>query len=65
MSFVAGDVVSLTPTARAVCVEPEKYVRGVITDDGGNWNVYGVKWNGIDHPIHMLANEIMKVKEEK
>lgn len=61
MRFSKGDVVTLAPIAKAVCVEPEKYERGIVTDDSGSWNIYDVKWNGIDHPIGMRADEIQRV----
>lgn len=64
MSFALGDVVTLTPSVKAVCVEPEKYKRGVVTDASGIWNIYDVQWNGIDHPIGMRADEIMAIKGE-
>ena len=64
MRFSNGDVVTLTPRVKAVCVEPEKYERGVVTDDSGIWNIYEVKWNGIDHSIAMRGDEIMIAKEE-
>lgn len=65
MRFSNGDVVTLTPRVKAVCVEPEKYERGVVTDDSGIWNIYDVKWNGIDHPIGMRADEIQLIKGDK
>ena len=61
MRFSIGDVVTLTPRAKAVCVEPEKYECGMVTDDSGIWNIYDVKWNGIDHSIGMRADEIERV----
>ena len=64
MRFSKGDVVTLTPRVKAVNVEPEKYERGIVTDDSGIWNIYDVKWNGIDHSIGMRADEIMLVKED-
>lgn len=65
MYFAAGDVVELTPSARAVNVSPEKYKRGVVTNALGSWDIYDVKWNGIDHPIGMRSDEIMLKKENK
>ena len=65
MYFCKGDVVTLTPGVKAVCVEPDKYKRGVVTDASGIWNIYDVQWNGIDHPIGMRADEIMLEKEDK
>ena len=64
MRFSNGDVVTLAPRAKAVNVEPEKYERGIVTDDSGSWNIYGVKWNGVDRPIGMRADEIELVKED-
>ena len=64
MRFSNGDVVTLTPRAKAVNVEPEKYEQGIVTDDSGSWNIYEVKWNGIDHPIGMRADEIELIKED-
>lgn len=64
MRFSNGDEVRLTSRVKAVCVEPEKYVRGVVTDDTGSWNIYEVKWNGIGHPIGMRADEIELIKED-
>lgn len=63
MSFSLGDVVELTPSAKVANVEPGKYERGVVVDPSGVWNIYGVKWNGIDHPIGMRADEICLKKE--
>ena len=65
MRFSNGDVVTLMPRVKAVCVEPEKYERGIVTDDRGYWGVYDVKWNGVDHPIGMRADEIELIKEDK
>ena len=64
MRFSNGDAVQRTPNVKAVCMEPEKYVRGVVTDDSGSWNIYSVKWNGIDHPIAMRGDEIELIKED-
>lgn len=64
MRFSNGDVVRLAPGVKAVCVEPEKYERGVVTDDAGSWNIYEVKWNGIDRSICMRSDEIELIKEE-
>lgn len=64
MSFMAGDVVELSPSAKAVNVRPECYERGVVTNALGSWGVYDVKWNGVDHPIGMRADEIQLIKEE-
>ena len=61
MRFSKGDVVTLTPRVKAVNVEPERYERGVVTDDSGSWNIYDVKWSVIDHPIGMRADEIQRV----
>ena len=61
MRFSNGDAVTLTPRVKAVCVEPEKYERGVVTDDSGSWNIYDVKWNGVDHPIGMRSDEIQRI----
>lgn len=63
MRFALGDAVRLTPTVKAVCLEPKKYELGIVTDDSGSWNIYSVKWNGIDHPIGMRADEIVLVKD--
>lgn len=65
MRFALGDAVQLTSIVKAVCVEPEKYGRGVVTNDSGIWNIYDVKWNGEDHPIGMRADEIELIKEDK
>lgn len=65
MRFSKGDVVTLTPRVKAVNVEPERYERGVVTDASGIWNIYDVKWNGVDHPIGMRADEIQLIKEDK
>lgn len=64
MRFSKGDVVALAPRAKAVNVEPERYERGIVTDDSGSWNIYSVKWNGIDHPIAMRGDEIELIKED-
>ena len=64
MRFSNGDVVTLTQSLKVVCVEPEKYERGVVTDDSGSWSIYEVKWNGIDHPIAMRGDEIELIKED-
>lgn len=64
MRFALGDAVQLAPNVKSVCVEPEKYERGVIVDPSGVWNIYGVKWNGIDRPIGMRADEIELIKED-
>lgn len=61
MRFYNGDVVELTPSCRAVNANPEKYERGIVTDDRGYWGVYEVQWNGIDHPIGMRSDEIQRV----
>lgn len=63
MRFSNGDVVTLMPRVKAVCVEPEKYGRGIVTDDSGSWNIYEVKWNGIDYPIGMRSDEIQRVSD--
>lgn len=63
MFFAAGDVVELTPSCRAVNATPEKYERGIVTDDRGYWGVYDVKWNGVDHPIGMRSDEIQRVSD--
>ncbi len=65
MNFMAGDVVELSPSAKAVNVRPECYERGVVTNALGLWGVYDVKWNGIDHPIGMRSDEICLKKEDK
>lgn len=65
MNFMAGDVVELAPSVKAVAVEPWKYERGVVTNALGSWGIYDVKWNGIDHPIGMRSDEIMLKKEDE
>lgn len=64
MNFMVGDVVELSPSAKMHNVEPEKYRRGVVTNALGSWGIYDVKWNGIDHPIGMRADEIELIKED-
>lgn len=61
MRFSNGDAVTLTPRVKAVCVEPEKYERGVVTSALYSWGIYEVKWNGIDHPIGMCSDEIQRI----
>ena len=63
MSFAVGDVVELSPSAKIHNAEPEKYERGIVTDDRGYWGVYDVKWNGVDHPIGMCSDEIQRVSD--
>lgn len=63
MFFATGDVVELSQSAKAVNVRPEFYERGVVTNAIGSWGIYDVKWNGIDHPIGMRADEIVLVKD--
>lgn len=63
MSFEVGDVVRLTETCRKVCAEPERYLRGTVTETEGAWRICRVQWNGIDRPIAMRSDEIEHIKE--
>lgn len=62
-NFSIGDKVELTKPCRDVCVEPDKYKFGIITSVG-TWNIYDVKWNGIDYPIGMKRCEIQLIKNK-
>lgn len=60
--YCVGDKVTLTPSLRRVCTEPERYRSGVIVRVG-SWNIYDVQWNGIDRPIGMRGDEIQEEKK--
>ena len=61
-NFSEGDKVVLTDSMKRTQVEPEKYESGVVVYVA-SWHVVGVKWNGTDKPVAMLADEIEKVAE--
>lgn len=59
--FAIGDMVELNTLLQRSCTEPERYKVGVITRVGA-WNIYDVKWNGVDRPIGMRGDEIQEYK---
>lgn len=60
-NFSEGDRVVLTESMKRTQVEPERYENGVVVYVA-SWHVVGVRWNGAEKPIAMLADEIEKVK---
>ena len=61
--YQVGEKVTLTDEMKKVCVEPEKYQNGIITQGTGPWGIVEVLWNGYDHPIGMRTDEIKPADE--
>lgn len=57
-----GDKVTLTARVMRAQLEPEKYETGIVTYIG-SWKCVGVKFNGIDHEITVLSDELELIEE--
>lgn len=62
-SFSVGDLVELTASCKAQCVEPERYSVGLVRGTG-SCGIVDVRWNGIDHAIGMCSDEIQLIESE-
>ena len=58
--FAVGSKVTLNKSMQRSCVNPDKYRTGVVTQVH-SWNIYGVQFSGIDHPISIRGDELINL----